>query len=342
MDFLVFLVCCGIVLAVLYDVIVTVISHGGAGPITSIWTKWLWRGVLTLKYKHGIQWPIRMAGPGMLIGIVTVWYLMFYLCWFFMITMGNYAIKNPNSSEAVSTSDVLYFIGSSFSTLGIGDLVPSGPPWTLLTTVGALLMSSLISLSISYFIPVLSAVVKRRYTATQLKLIGATPQDVLDKAWTKPDSNLLNGQVISLLHSCTECAYQAHLYPVLAYFYSSRELQGLSSSVLNVLDAVAVQKLRENRSGNLPDPVLDYIFNTIREFATTSSTQYDLRYEPDISIQHLNFRKLLEDYKFEFSKRLQAELVEILELREQLLRLRYLEGYAPQPEQEKQRLKKAA
>ena len=70
-----------IVLLVLYDIAVTILSHGGAGPITKFWTEKVWQVILYFHYKLNFSIPIKTAGPSFIIGIICVWYTLLYICW---------------------------------------------------------------------------------------------------------------------------------------------------------------------------------------------------------------------------------------------------------------------
>ena len=314
------------IVLVVYDAIVTVLSHGGSGPITTFWTERLWRFLLYLRYNKGFERPILIAGPAMLIGIVAVWYVLLYVIWFLMISIGGYAIKNSNSSEQASLSEIIYFIGSSFSTLGIGDYVPTEAPWTILTTLGALVISSLISLSISYFVPVLNAVTEKRLATTKVELIGETAAEVLAASWSGETANNLNTEVSDIIGLHLTCAYQTHLYPVLTYFHSGNQSTSIGKSMLILFDALAVQQLLPERDGNLPKAKLKYFMRSVEKFVKVLDEQLSSVKNQDFNTHHIEFRAFLAENGVVIGKDRQHQFRQILELRERLLYVQYLEG----------------
>lgn len=314
-----------IILFTLYDVLVTTLSHSGAGPITDFWTRWVWRATLFSKYRFNSERIIRNIGPVILIGIILVWYALLYLAWSFLFASQE-SLQN-STDPVISLLDVLYFIGSTFGTLGMGDYRPTGFPWTIFTTLGAFMVSGIISLAISYLVPVLSAVVERRKLVTTTDALGETTEDLMSQlSGTSLDSYILN-----LSDQLFRTSYQAQDYPVLDYFYFGRSHSALNAAVRRLWDVLIIQKALPNRKQNLSKSVIDLLLRAIAEYEKNLLARF----------QEGSIKKFRTDHSslFQFAERervrsvsaicaedLQENLKGYLKIREHLLAFTHYEG----------------
>jgi len=316
-----FVVATVIIIVTIYDTVYTVLSHNGAGPITSFWTKYAWKLVLWCRYRLNWTLPIKIGGPVILLLIIAVWYGLMNLSWFIMFYNGDYSIKG-DTQGAVGVLDVLYYLGSTFTTLGMGDVVPSGFPWTLITTSGALVVTVLTSLGIAYLIPVVSAVIDRRAMISAMELIGKTPADILQAAWTGSDSGMLDGEVLNVSGNLIKESYRNYVYPVLGFFYFGNYHSSLNQTVLNLYDALSVQQLNPDREGNINPKKLIYLLKAIDVYL---QNMVDLTTIIDIEVDHSDFHDLLSEHT-NGGVQPATDLDDTLTKRKELLILIHLEG----------------
>ncbi len=249
----------------LYDIFITILSHQGAGPITDRWTSGVWNFSLATRYRLDTLVVIKRVGPLMLLGVLLVWYFLLYLGWFLLFYSGGQVLshKTDASTDAL---DVVYYVGTTFSTLGLGDYSPKSFPWTLVTSTGAMVASFLVSLAISYLIPIMSAVLARRRTVTSIDLLGRTPKDVLQKCWGADAPGALDDVILNIKSDLIETSYQAHVYPILGFFYFAGSHSSFNGGVCRLLDALLVQLALPERSGNMAGPRLELMLNAIAEY----------------------------------------------------------------------------
>lgn len=313
-----------IIFTVLLDVFVTIFSQAGAGPITSFWTEKCWKLILFFRYRRNNEYIIDWSGPVFLVGIIAVWYLILYLCWVLLFYLNSYSIKSEEGVETQIT-DIIYYIGSTFTSLGMGDLTPAGLPWTFLTTNGTLIISLLISLSISYIIPVLSAVVSRRKLISLTRSLGKSSEQILDRCWTGKDSGKLDSTVLDIGTTLVEEAYKSHVYPVLEYFYFKESGSSLNLSVLNLHDALILQLKNKERVGNISLSRLNFLLECVDNYV--HSMRKNFRYGGSaFKYDHSDFYTFtnVTPHDEPLFENLKAKSPE--ELRECLLVLAYREG----------------
>lgn len=311
-----------IVVFILYDIAVTILSHGGAGPLTKFWTDKIWSLILLTKYRLNLYLPIRIAGPSFIIGIITVWYLLLYFCWCIFLYVGDYSITGKND-PAVSVLDIVYYVGSTFSNLGIGDYVPNRFPWTILTTSGAFLVTLLLSLTVSYVIPVLSALVDRRRLITKINLIGEDTEAILLNAWSGDNANELDSEVLDISDMLIKESYRGYVYPILSHFYFPGDGYSLNLNVLNLLDAQIIQYFRPDRKGNLPRVKVKFMIKAIRLYVKNSMERPQKEYKK-FTYYHTDLYHLFDQYNIQNPD--EGELRSLLDIREFLLAFSYFEG----------------
>lgn len=314
-----------LIATVLYDAFITVLSHKGAGPITTFWTKHCWTVILFFQYKWGLSGPARFAGPFFLIGIFAVWYLLLNTLWVSLFTLSDHSIANPKDAN-IEFLDIVYFVGTTFSTLGTGDYVPNGFPWTLATSSGALIMSVLTTASVSYILPVVSAVVSRRVLTCSLHLLGKSPQKILKNAWSAPNAGQFDTKAIEIADLLVQESFKAKVYPVLLYFTHDDSHKSLNKGVLNLFDTVCFQLIYPRREHNLSPTALGYVFRSITIYCEhldkVSENPRDA-----FKFDHADFFQFLKLSPQQVQGRdFAVDIGEIFAIREKLLVFIYLEG----------------
>lgn len=219
----VLLVCAGalVVGAVFVDAFATTLTvSSGAGPLTSRVLGWLWRAMLHLHRQDTKSSPMTAAGVVLLILTVFTWVVLLWAgC--AMVFAGSGAIVDATTKLPAGTLDVIYYSGFTVFTLGTGDFVAATPTWRVVTAAASFSGLFLITLSITYLISVVSAVVQRRSLATQIHGLGRSSAEIVRRGWNGDGfSEMFQQQLISLLPLVVLSAEQHLAYPVLHYFHS--------------------------------------------------------------------------------------------------------------------------
>lgn len=178
------------------------------------------------------------------------------LSWLLLIWAGLYLVYSSNP-EAISNSsgrpanhwERLYFTGYTLSTLGMGNFKPTTAFFELVTSCFSFFGFIFFTSSMTYFLSVSSAVVKKRTLAKSIHNLGSSPQRIakkllaIDASYTYQQLQVLQEMVDS--HSVSHQAY-----PVV-HFYSRSE--GKDSFSLNItkLDEALTFLLDSNRGENL-------------------------------------------------------------------------------------------
>ena len=216
----------------------TVAAGSGAGPITGRLAGGLWTVALALHRRRPSHALLSLAGVAILFAVLAAWLALMLTGWVLVFSAADAAVLSSSTREPADLVSRMYFTGYTVFTLGNGDFVPGDGLWQLATvaSVGSGLV--LITLSITYLVPVASAVAQRRQLASYISSLGATPHQILTTAWDGTSFTALSEHLLTLA-SLVQTSEQQHLaYPVLHYFHSGDRASAAAPSLVNLTQAV--------------------------------------------------------------------------------------------------------
>ncbi|HSN72594.1 MAG TPA: ion channel [Steroidobacteraceae bacterium] len=233
----------------LWDAFVTVFSTRGAGPLTRRWTHWIWRGLLRLHARRRVHRLLSLAGPAMLAGTIIGWYALLWLGWFIAFSAHAGSIVDGETRLPVGSLDVFYFVGTTISGLGYGDLIPAREPWTVLSSVATLSGTTILTVSLSYVVSVVAAAIERKNLAQGVFGIADSVGTFLGCLRSTRDRSALLDHVLRLCSAIDAHAHKHLSYPVLHFFHDPRPDRSPARAVLLLSDAFFVldRAVREDR-----------------------------------------------------------------------------------------------
>lgn len=160
-----------LVLAVVDLLWTTLWVDGGAGPLSSRLTTWVWRGLRTVGTQH--ERVLSLAGPLILTLTLAMWFGLMWAGWTFTFASGENVLIDAIDHGPVSWTGRVYFVAYALFTMGNGDFAPVDGVWqiaTALTTASGMLF---VTLGASYVLSVLGAVTKKRSFAGSIVGLGA-------------------------------------------------------------------------------------------------------------------------------------------------------------------------
>lgn len=223
-----------LVVLALWDVFITGFSSSSAWR----WrTRLLWRGLLAVHNHRPIHKPLSLAGPLMLLIGIVIWYLLLYLGFFLAVAVYPPAVLDSSSGGNVNQLQRLYFVGTTISGLGYGDLVPGGFPWTVASAMATLVATIVITTSLSYVLAVLAASIERRSLAQGIFGLGDSTVEIVQRSRLGDPQAMLRTHVISLAGQMDRLAFKHLAYPVLQFFHSPSARASPARAVLTLSDA---------------------------------------------------------------------------------------------------------
>lgn len=119
-------------------------------------------------------------------------------------------------------------------------MVAQGALWRILTVLAAVNGFSLLTLSVSYLIPVTGAVTERRRLGTTLHGMGAHVQEVLDRIWDGQDLSALGVHLQDLAPELATTAQSYLSYPVVHTFHDPTRATAVEPGVATLHEVVVL------------------------------------------------------------------------------------------------------
>ncbi len=241
-----------VLVIVMGDVAWTTLTTQGSGPITRLISIIVDSASAKAHSVSGNRAVLVAAGPVAIVAVGTVWLLSLWAGWVLIFSAFPNGVIEAQSGQAAGLVDRVYFVGFTLSTLGVGDFKPGGEVTRLLTALAAFNGLVLVTLIITYAVPLVQGAVARRKLAFSISLLGSSPQEMVWRAWqnnnTQGFENAL-GQVSSDLMQCSE---QRLAYPLLDLFYckQSRFSLGVQLGRLDEALSLLTQGLQKNYRWN--------------------------------------------------------------------------------------------
>lgn len=227
----------GVITATLLDAFRTILGASGMGRLSRTWSQALWRGGLALHRRRRAHTLLAALGPAILVLTILVWYSLLKLGGWLILTAAPGSVVSSSTGAYADGWQRLYFVATSTSGLGYGDLVPIGPPWTIVATTLSLLGTIVLTMSLSYVLSVLGAAVRRRSTASSVLALGETPTEVVRRATSGSDAATTRGHLLTLAAALGEGAEQHRAFPVLRFFHAATPERSTPRAALLLGDA---------------------------------------------------------------------------------------------------------
>lgn len=318
-----------ILIIVFWDAFLTIFSLRGGGPVTNRIASGGWRVLLYLHGKRSLHSLLSLAGPLILILIVMFWYFSTSLAWF-LIFIGQQESVVVNTSQVETTVlEKLYFIGTTISDLGYGDLVPSAFPWTLLSSLAALSATLVISAALSYILPVVAAGLEKRVIAKRIHELGESPQAIIDNLCLHGGQSL-SGYVVDTIVQVQSFTYKHLSYPILLYFHSAKPDQSLALAMLKLADALFLMSKGSRSTGQPLGGFTTIALSTIEEFSHLADQKNAIRIHHETKVPSHLCLSALENVNIETMEEadFQQALNEYLPQRARLVNLCVNDGWS--------------
>lgn len=231
----------GLVLLALVDVAVTalpVASRGG--PVTAVLAEALWR-VPPRRAERGTRHKaLQAASFTIVVVVVGAWVLLLWAGWSLVFMGGDAAVVEATSGQPAGGWARVYYAGFSAFSLGTGDYRPEGTPWQLASVVSVLTGMSVLTLAVTYVLGVVSAETHKRQVASSIAAMGASPEDVLRRAWDGHSLRGLDAHLRTLSTELSQLAQQHFAYPVLHYLHSDDVTTAVPPNVARLGETIRI------------------------------------------------------------------------------------------------------
>jgi hypothetical protein len=264
-----------ILVAVSADMVLTALRVDTySGPITRHASSLLWRFFTAVRTGPRSA-PPNSAGLVIALSVVTLWLLLTLAGWFLIFSAYGDAVVDSTTGEPADGWATLYYTAFVLSTLGVGDYVPSGSSWQVLTGLAATTGFAMVSLMIAYVVSLTSAVSDKRRFARRVFTLGRSPVDIVLSGRSGANRDALDQHLITLTGDLVSLAETHRAFPVL-YYFGTREREAAHWPAVAVLDETLLllgDVVADGRRGG-PDLVIDPARRAIGSYLASLPNPY--------------------------------------------------------------------
>lgn len=263
-----------ILLLTIVDVLVTTLTLGGGGLLTSHISSGIWRLALKLHNWRSNHRLLLLTGWTILVATALLWFLLIFAGWLLIFSASDTAVVRAENNEPATPWERVYYVIYTLSTLGMGDFQPLGRFWEVSTAVASVNGFVLLTLTIAYLLPMVAAATQKQQVAVYISCLGGTPDEILSRAWNGKDFGQLDQHLIALTPQIALMGGQNLNYPVLHYLHTIDRSRSLVLSLVALDEALTLLQYGVKQSAQ-PDPaVLGAIRRANAAFLQTLSSSY--------------------------------------------------------------------
>jgi hypothetical protein len=229
-----------LIMTVLQDLITTTLSFQGAGRITRLISKNIWRLFLIASNRKGTSKVLDHVGYINMVIIIMTWVMGMWLGAFLLLLSDPLSVLDSTTNEVTTAWEKLYFSGYTLSTLGNGDYKPGDTVWDVITNLLAFSGLAFITISITYIMPVLSAVILQVKLSVFINCMGDTPQQILINGWNGKNFDRLLKRDAEISNSVIQHSENHKAYPIIHYFHNSALKESIIPSLAMLDEALSM------------------------------------------------------------------------------------------------------
>jgi len=227
-------------LSIVMDILQTTLSMQGGGWLTSRFSHYFWKFFLWISGRNGKSRVLAHAGYFLLISIVLIWVILLWLSLIFIFYSHPGAILDSTTKIPANLWQISYYSGYTLSTLGMGDYTASADVWRIITSIYSFTGLIILTMSVTYFIPVLSAVIDQRKLGISLSTLGSSPEEIVLSGWDGKNFDRLVGKIDEISDSIIKYSQQHRAYPVIHYFHNNKEKNAIILQLARLYEALLI------------------------------------------------------------------------------------------------------
>jgi hypothetical protein len=233
-----------------------------------------WQGALRLHRTWPSHRRLAAAGTACVVSMPLCWMTGMWLGWSLVFTSADPAVVDARTGDPAGTTARIYYAGYSLFTSGLGDKLPGGGWWEIATVLATAMGLGLVTLAITYLVPVVQAGTARRSVARQITRLGSTPEGIVGRSWRPPEITVLAHAATELLPRFELLTEQHLTYPVLHYLHSIDVATAFAPRVAALHDAMLLT--RAEHASNDERLRFELLREAIADLANTFPIEEDL------------------------------------------------------------------
>ncbi|MGK7397513.1 MAG: potassium channel family protein [Candidatus Cyclobacteriaceae bacterium M3_2C_046] len=237
-----FLLSLGILLVafVVVDIVITTLAPHGGGSFTNFISRYSWKFFLFLSNKHGSTNILNQTGMFLIILILANWIIFLWVGYGLIFCFQEGSVVHATTKIPASPVEKFYFVGYTLSTLGYGNFMGGNPFWQILSSIISFTGLIIITIAITYLVPINSAELAKRKLSIYISTLGSSPQEILLHGWDGESFKRLTFHFNSLMEMILQHAQNHLAYPILHYFHTSNIKESSTVNISNLDEAMTI------------------------------------------------------------------------------------------------------
>jgi hypothetical protein len=263
-----------VLLAGAVDLVWTTLGTHGGGPISAPLTRLLWRAMVSVHRWKPHHRLLSFGGSLILLFLLGFWIFLVWLGWVLILSGSPAAVVAAKSHGAAGLIERIFFAGATMFTSGTSEFAPGGHIWQIVTTLIDASGLSVVTLSITYLLAVLGAIVEKRALASMIWDIGGTPERIIDRAWTGEAYTPLDNLLTALMAAIEKFGEQHLAYPILQYFHAENHRAAAPLRIAALHDTLLLLGAGTAPHARPPRILVESALDSIRGFAEVIAREY--------------------------------------------------------------------
>jgi len=188
----------------------------------------------------GARKILEQGGAIILVSILVSWLALIWVATSLMFISQPDSLMNVETNTPASIISKIFYTGYTLSTLGLGDIEPDGQFWEILTSLMSFTGLILISIAITYLIPVVSAEIEKRKVSVYITTMGCSVREILANYWNGETFKGLEQPFQQLTDMIILHAQNHKAYSVLHFFHSSNRKEAFVLNLTNLDESLTV------------------------------------------------------------------------------------------------------
>ena len=191
----------------------------------------------------GTHKVLEFAGAVITAIVLVNWLLLIWISCTVMIYSDEKSVMNVETNTPAGLVSKIYFTGYTLSTMGNGDMEPGDGFWELFTALFSFSGLILISIAITYLIPVLSAEIEKRRLSVYITTLGCSATEIIENNWNGQDAKALEVHFGRLTPMIIAHAQNHSAYPILHFYHTSNKKEAFVLNLTNLDEAITIMLL---------------------------------------------------------------------------------------------------
>ena len=206
-------------------------DEGNGGVVTGRAARVVWR-VLEPARRRGRNRSSHVVGRIIVLAIPLSWLLSMWVAWTLVFASVPDNVVATSSRLPASSNEKVYFVGYLLVTLGNGEYQPVGTVWQGLAVIATITGFAVLTLGVTFIVPVVQAATTRRRTAALIAVHGTT---VAELRRSMDAGTLDQGTIAHEIVALTE----AHgAFPVLHFLHTRDSVRSAPAMIARLALAV--------------------------------------------------------------------------------------------------------